>query len=134
MRVLLFAFGGDTGDNPHIPHNQPPDCLVYTGTHDNNTALGWWTGDATPREKRNLFDYLGSPVRAERIPETLVRMALASPARLAIIPLQDLLGLPASARMNRPAVTEGNWAWRAQPRQLLSLSERLGAEIRRYGR
>jgi 4-alpha-glucanotransferase len=135
MRVLLFAFGGPTGENPHAPHNLIPDCLVYTGTHDNDTALGWWTQDATRAERRAFFDYLGGPVRADRVPRTLVRMALASPARLALIPLQDLLGLPASARMNRPACTEGNWTWRL-PEGALSPGclRRIREEIRRFGR
>lgn len=113
MRVLQFAFGGD-GDNPHLPPNHEPLGVVYTGTHDNNTARGWWTSDATGEEKRALFDYLGRPVGAEEVPRELTRLALQSPSRLAVVPLQDLQGLPGSARMNRPASKGGNWAWRAR--------------------
>ena len=117
MRVLQFAFGGD-GDNPHLPPNHEPLGVVYTGTHDNNTARGWWASDATGEEKRGLFRYLGRPVGAEEVPRELTRLALQSVSRLAMVPLQDLQGLPGSARMNRPAVKGGNWAWRARSLEL----------------
>ena len=117
MRVLQFAFGGGE-DNPHLPPNHEPLGVVYTGTHDNNTARGWWASDATGEEKRGLFRYLGRPVGAEEVPRELTRLALQSVSRLAMVPLQDLQGLPGSARMNRPAVKGGNWAWRARSLEL----------------
>ncbi|MQM20390.1 hypothetical protein Taro_053408 [Colocasia esculenta] len=94
MAVLQFAFGSD-GYNPHLPHNHEPNQVVYTGTHDNDTVL----------------NYLGVR-KNDDIPWSLIEAALASVARTAIIPLQDILGLGNSARMNIPATQLGNWRWR----------------------
>lgn len=108
MRVLQFAFEGD-GTNPHLPHNHPIHCVTFTGTHDNNTTLGWYQGlDA--RTRKRVRDYMGYP--SERMPWPMIRMNLASVAALAIMPMQDLLGLDERARMNTPATTDGNWLWR----------------------
>jgi 4-alpha-glucanotransferase len=111
MKVLQFAFDGDA-DNPHLPAHHGDHSVVYTGTHDNDTTLGWW---------RSLDERSRGLVRAqlvdrdEPMPWALVRLALASRARLAVVPAQDLLGLGSSARMNTPGVPDGNWAWRAAP-------------------
>jgi 4-alpha-glucanotransferase len=112
MKVLLFAFGDDDSQNPYLPHNYERECVVYTGTHDNNTARGWFDGEAGEKERRNLFRYLGRQPTAEEIPLALVRMAMRSVADMAVFPMQDLFGLGAEARMNRPAVAEDNWQWR----------------------
>jgi 4-alpha-glucanotransferase len=112
MRVLVFGFGGDS-HNPHLPHHYPENAIVYTGTHDNDTVLGWWL-KASNHERSRLMDYYGlaQPPLAEDVPWILARSALASVARLCILPLQDVLGLDNSARMNRPGLGAGNWAWR----------------------
>ncbi len=118
MRVLQFAFNGGP-DNPHLPHNYPPNCVVYTGTHDNDTVVGWCQAaapDATlnkgewEKERQRALNYLGST--AKEVHWSFIRAALASAANTAIIPLQDVLGLGTEARMNRPGTTEGNWEWR----------------------
>lgn len=108
MKVLHFAFGGGA-DNPYLPHNHVPNSVVYTGTHDNNTTMGWLRELDEPT-RAHLFDYLGgSP---EGMPELLVRAAFASVARLAILPMQDVLELGGEDRMNQPGIAEGNWRWR----------------------
>ena len=108
MRVLQFAFGGDL-DDLHLPHNHAPHGVVYTGTHDNDTTLGWWQG-ADERCRHHVRLYLG--VDGHDAVWDLVRAAMASVSHTAIIPAQDALGLDSSGRMNTPAVAAGNWAWR----------------------
>lgn len=108
MRVLQFAFDGDP-HNPHLPHNHEHFGVVYTGTHDNPTALGWFQAlDAEQRAR--VMAYLGTP--AEPMPRALVRSAMASVSRLAVVPMQDVMGLDDASRMNTPGTTEGNWRWR----------------------
>lgn len=108
MRVLQFGFDGHA-TNPHLPHNLVRNELVYTGTHDNDTTLGWYRSlDAESEARVNL--YLGCT--SEDMPMGLVRAALASVAQLAIVPVQDLLALGSEARFNIPGTTQGNWQWR----------------------
>lgn len=121
MRVLLFGFSGDVASNPNAVHNVPPEAVVYTGTHDNNTVRGWFEGEATAEEKDRLFKIVGRQVPSRRIAWELVRLAYWSPARWVIIPLQDLLGLGREARLNTPGRRKGNWRWRLTPRQLQRL-------------
>jgi 4-alpha-glucanotransferase len=109
MKVLHFAFGSDPG-NAFLPFNYPRNCVVYTGTHDNDTTVGWYA-TANDYEKENLQRYLGT-VGEDGIHWDLIRIAMSSIANLAILPLQDILGLGNEARMNYPSVAEGNWAWR----------------------
>jgi 4-alpha-glucanotransferase len=116
-RVLLFAFVG-VPENPHIPHNHIRNCLLYTGTHDNNTVRGWFETEASPEEKERVYQYLGRNVPAHEIHQEFIRLAMSSVADTVILPLQDILGLGAEARMNRPATTQGNWEWRASPDQI----------------
>jgi 4-alpha-glucanotransferase len=127
MRILLFAFGGGS-DNLYLPHQYIRNCLVYTGTHDNDTTIGWWQR-ATPEEKQHVAKYVGaaSPEDIKEINWVLIRLALSSVANLAIVPLQDLLGLDNSARMNDPSINEGNWRWRYESSNLLTpqLGDRL---------
>jgi 4-alpha-glucanotransferase len=108
MKVLHFAFGGGA-DNPYLPHHHLPNAVAYTGTHDNNTTLGWFH-ELDAGTRNHLFDYLGGT--PEQMPELLVRAAFASVARLAIAPMQDVLALDGDHRMNRPGVADGNWRWR----------------------
>jgi len=127
MRILLFAFSEGSA-NTHLPHHYVKNCVVYPGTHDNDTALGWWKG-ASSQEKELLAKYLGysSPEAIEEINWVLIRMALGSVADLAIIPLQDILGLDNNGRMNDPSKIPGNWRWRYESSELLTeeLSDRL---------
>ena len=135
MKVLQFAFSGNPSKNPHIPDNYTENCVVYTGTHDNNTTKGWFDKEATKQQKNRLGEYLGRDVFSDNVNRLLIRLAMSSIAKLAIIPAQDLLGLPQSARMNNPAVEKGNWLWRLKPRQLTSaLSKKLKQITRTYSR
>jgi 4-alpha-glucanotransferase len=131
MKILQFAF--DSGPtNPYLPHNLAPHCVIYTGTHDNDTTRGWWnTLDGATRAA--VAAYLG---RADPVmPQDLIRLAWASVARLAICPLQDLLGLGSEARMNLPGRPEANWSWRLPPGALTEqLRQDLAEMTRLYGR
>ena len=118
MRVLLFAFGEDDPWHPYLPENFVPHCVAYTGTHDNNTVRGWFEEDALVADKGRLFKYLKKKVPVHKVHLEFIKMALGSEAELAIMPLQDVLGLGADARMNDPAKPFGNWGWRLKPRQL----------------
>ncbi|MBK6864567.1 MAG: 4-alpha-glucanotransferase [Ideonella sp.] len=131
MRVLQFAFGDDHR-NTYLPHHHEPDAVVYTGTHDNDTTLGWWA-TASAHERSHLLAYLGS---AGSEPHwDLIRAACASVADTAIVPLQDVLGLATEARMNLPGEAEGNWGWRFEWTQVEPWhGERLAALCRLYGR
>src|SRR5437879_4644808 len=111
MRVLQFAFDGEP-DNPHLPYLYDRDCVAYSGTHDNDTTLGWYR--SLDRDTAQRGDYF-LPATAEAMPEALIRAALASVARLAVIPAQDLLGLDSAARLNTPGTVAGNWTWRLPP-------------------
>ncbi|MBD2627516.1 4-alpha-glucanotransferase [Trichormus variabilis] len=132
MKVLQFAFGSDPG-NPFLPFNYPRNAVVYTGTHDNDTTVGWFN-TANDYEKQNLLLYLGS-ISPDGIHWDLIRLALSSIANQAIIPLQDVLGLGNQARMNYPSTAEGNWDWRYQGGVLSGeLCDRLKNLTKLYGR
>jgi 4-alpha-glucanotransferase len=135
MKVLLFAFGDGTSTNPYLLHNHVQNCLVYTGTHDNNTVRGWFENEASKVEKRRLFAYLGRRVGVRNVHEEFVRLAFSSVANTTIIPMQDILGLGSSARMNRPASIKGNWQWRLSPDYLKpGVADRLARVTVTYGR
>ncbi|MGB5202109.1 MAG: 4-alpha-glucanotransferase [Sedimenticolaceae bacterium] len=108
MSVLQFAFD-HFDDNPHKPANITPDTVVYTGTHDNDTCVGWFNG-LQPAEKDSVFQVLGVEP-TEDIALLMIETAMHSRAELAIAPLQDFLGLGSEARMNTPGVSAGNWLW-----------------------
>ena len=112
MKILQFAFDGSPG-NPYLPHNYATaNCLVYTGTHDNNTSNGWFYGPETSEAaKRSILDYMNLGHRDE-FHWQFIRLAMLSVARLAMIPVQDLLGYDERFRMNTPGRAEGNWRWR----------------------
>lgn len=117
MRVLQFAFPGGAA-NPHRPQNHPRRCVAYSGTHDNDTAAGWWAS-AGPRARTAATEAAAAlGIRDEQPHRLLVRMALASPAGLAVVPAQDLLGLGSAARLNTPGTARGNWRWRLRAGQL----------------
>jgi 4-alpha-glucanotransferase len=109
MVVAQFAFDGKA-DNPHLPANHVPNSVAYTGTHDNDTTVGWWAGlDAGARDGvKRALELGGEP----RVPEFLIDAVYASGARLAVVPMQDLLGLGSDSRMNSPGTVIGNWRWR----------------------
>ena len=135
MKVLLFAFGEDNPMHPYLPHTYEKNTVVYTGTHDNNTVRGWFEREAKPKDKKRLFRYLGRKTSPQEIPWELIRLAMMSVANLAIIPMQDILGLGAEARMNRPATGDGNWEWQLVPGELTpALVEKLRAMTQIYGR
>ena len=114
MRVLQFAFGDDAG-NPHLPHNYTGRCVVYTGTHDNDTTVGWFAvQDEQLRHRVRL--YTGTD--GSDINWAFIRLAMNSVAETAIFPLQDVLGLGGEARLNRPGHPHGNWTWRYRPEML----------------
>lgn len=118
MKVLQFAWGGRGGENSFLPHNHVPNSFVYTGTHDNNTTVGWWYD---PEEvDDNIRDHLQRYVdRQINEPNwTLIRLGMASVAHNFVMPMQDLLGLGADARMNTPGQGEGNWSWRVTVEEL----------------
>ena len=135
MRVLLFAFGEDLPTNPYAPHNHVKNSVVYTGTHDNNTVRGWFEREATPEDKKRLFRYLGREVSAQDVHWEFIRLAMMSVANMVIFPIQDILGLDEKARMNQPAIVEGNWRWRLLPEQLTpALARKLSEMTEIYGR
>jgi 4-alpha-glucanotransferase len=115
MRILQFAFG-DPGAHIYLPHRYQPNTVVYTGTHDNDTTLGWWK-NCSENERRFAGSLLGEP--ADGINWAMVRLAQSSTANLCVVPLQDVLSLGSGARMNVPSFADGNWSWRYSPGALL---------------
>ena len=139
MRVLQFAFGGDPHDT-HLPHEYTRNTVAYTGTHDNDTVVGWFrrrsrpdASDVEKRERQLCLKYLGTD--GAEINWDFIRAAQMSTAVLSVAQLQDVLGLPEEARMNTPASTEGNWGWRFRAGALTdSLAARLREMTWMYGR
>jgi 4-alpha-glucanotransferase len=131
MKILQFAF--DSGEaNDYIPYNFIKNCIAYTGTHDNDTVKGWFE-KAKPADRKYVLDYMDSS--PETISEDFVRMAWASVANTAIVPMQDLLNLGNEARMNLPGTTVNNWKWRAKSDDFSAdLANRLAHLTTLYGR
>ncbi|MFZ4701293.1 MAG: 4-alpha-glucanotransferase [Candidatus Methylumidiphilus sp.] len=115
MKILQFAFSTDD-ENTYLPPNYTENCVVYTGTHDNDTTQGWFQS-LTKIEKARVLKYLKSD-NPENIHWDLVNLAYLSVAKMAIVPLQDVLGLPANARMNTPSKKDGNWTWRFESQMM----------------
>lgn len=135
MKVLHFAFGEDNPENPYLPHNYERNCVVYTGTHDNNTTLGWLQNEAGKDEIERLYQYIGGSCSDQEVVWELIRLAQSSVADIAIIPLQDILMLDSASRMNQPAVPQGNWEWRVSQEQLSRIQiQKLAEYSRIYGR
>ena len=131
MRILQFAFDGD-GRHPFLPHNYVRNCVVYTGTHDNDTALGWYA-TAPERERDFARRYLGAD--GPGIAWDMIRAVHASVAERVVVPLQDLLELGTEARMNLPGRPDGNWGWRLLDGQLGdALRDRLRGLTETFGR
>ncbi|MCR5012210.1 MAG: 4-alpha-glucanotransferase [Lachnospiraceae bacterium] len=112
MKVLQFAFDCNE-ENNYLPHNYNKNCVVYTGTHDNDTTIGWYES-AGAKDKKFARDYMGIK-SAKNFNYSLIRHAMMSVADTAIIPMQDYLGLGSSARINTPSTLGGNWCWRMKP-------------------
>ena len=131
MRVVQFGFDG-LPDNVHVPHRHVRECVAYTGTHDNDTTLGWYASlDPVTRQRVDLY----LRVTPGAMPEVLNRAALGSVAQLAVIPVQDLLALGAEARMNTPGTDRGNWLWRVPPGALTAELARHCAQLNQvFGR
>jgi 4-alpha-glucanotransferase len=142
MAILQFAFGTDPQAPQFKPHNYPRNLVVYTGTHDNDTTVGWWTsgiGHSTrsdserASEREHARRYLGLDERD--VHWQFIRAVLGSVADTAIVPVQDLLGLGSEARMNRPGTSTGNWRWRLVPGQLtLEIARQLAVMTETYDR
>lgn len=126
MAILQFAFGSD-GRNAYLPHNHKHDSVVYPGTHDNDTVMGWYES-AGSAERDRFRKYFGTDGREPHW--TMVCSALASQARLAVLPMQDILGLGGDARFNTPGRAEGNWAWRLTDAALADARRWTAANLR----
>ena len=125
MAVLQFGFG-DPGAHMYLPHRLTSDRVVYTGTHDNDTTLGWWKSSATDYERRAASAYVGHS--DDGINWAFIRAAQDSVASFSMAPLQDVLGLGSEARLNTPSVKSGNYLWRYQPGSLTrDLADRLAS-------
>ena len=131
MKILQFAFGSGP-DNPYLPHNHDIKSVVYTGTHDNDTTVGWFCS-ISENERKRVCRYLD--VSGEDISWHMIRAAFASVAETAIVPLQDILSLGGEARMNTPGTSSGNWTWRFSSRELHpGIAGRLHEMADMYGR
>jgi len=143
MRIIQMAFGNDPKAQEYRPHNHIVNCAVYTGTHDHNTTVGWFTSepgtqttqtaDEVRKEREYAMKYLGTD--GSEINWDFIRLALSSVARIAIFPLQDVLGLGTGSRMNLPGTSQGNWEWRFTQDMLTpAIIEKLGEMTRVYER
>lgn len=134
MKVLQFAFDSRE-ESDYLPHSYQTNCVVYTGTHDNNTINGWYD-DLTEEDRQLSLDYMNNwATKREEIHWDFIRLALQSVARLAVIPVQDYLGLGKEARINVPSTLGGNWRWRLLPGEITSeLTEKCRHMARLYHR
>lgn len=133
MNILHFAFGSDS-QNPYLPFNINHNSVVYTGTHDNNTTVGWYYDNTSEYGQKHLSEYIGAH-SSHGVAWDLIRLALSSVSNQAIIPLQDIFSLGSDARMNTPGLAEGNWGWRYRAEALNSeYSTRLRDMVMIYGR
>jgi len=124
--VLQFAFGG-ASDNLYLPHNLQANTVIYSGTHDNDTTVGWFAA-ADEKTRDHIRRYFR--VSGQEISWDFVRASYASVANLAVLPLQDLLSLGAEARFNTPGKSQGNWAWRYRASDLEGLRSRSAGYLR----
>jgi len=128
MKILQFAYGHDA-NNANLPHFYPPESVAYTGTHDNITARGWLESLQPPYAAK-VADYF--QLNGTKSAWPVIRATLATASRLAVIPMQDLLDLPADATLNRPGTTEGNWQWRFTAAELAALRRDKTATLRHW--
>lgn len=116
MRVLQFGFNPENADNDHLPHNYPKNSVCYTGTHDNATFKQWYS-EADPKTKAMCKKYIGK-LFSFPLNRCAIRTAYSSPSELAVIPMQDVLGLGKKGRMNVPSTLGGNWSWRMRKKDM----------------
>ena len=119
MKILQFAFGADNEDGEYLPHNYTSNCVVYTGTHDNDSIRGWLSTYTAEEDRQTIIDYLGLDADATKpldeikdINWKFVLACMTSVADYCIIPMQDLLGLSSESRVNIPSTVGNNWKWR----------------------
>lgn len=137
MNVLQFAFGDDYPNGSFLPENNREHSIIYTGTHDNNTTLGWWNKEATAEQRRRVTEYIGESedFDGSDINWKFIELALGSRARISIIPLQDILGLGDESKMNKPSLSDGNWQWRFEYSLIVDkLKKRLCSLTGKYSR
>lgn len=135
MKVLQFAWGENMSENVDIPHNYPINCVAYTGTHDNNTTLGWYRNETTEADRKRMKAYTGRDVNEQNAHREMAAIVYASVARVAILPMQDILGLDETGRVNTPGTIINNWQWRLPGNALnKDNSEYLQRLIKLYGR
>jgi 4-alpha-glucanotransferase len=134
MKVLEFAFDSRE-DSDYLPHNYDKNCIVYTGTHDNDTIQGWFH-TINEDDKNMALNYMDlNPSETDRLHWSLIRLALMSVAKLCIIPVQDYLGLNTEARINIPSTVGTNWKWRLQKDEISEeLLQRIKYITKLYGR
>lgn len=132
MKVLILAFQSGAAERSYLPHNHPLNSIAYTGTHDTNTIAGWFE-TADSEEKEGLFRYLGRRVETG-VNWEVIRLAMISVARTAVIQMQDVLGAGEGTRMNTPGKSEGNWQWRLSEADLPALAGKLAEMTVCYGR
>ena len=123
MKVLQFAFEENMPQSEYIPHRYKENFIAYTGTHDNNTIRGWFRQDIDDETKARLESYVGMPLKEENIYAVMARLAYASVAKTAILPIQDVLNLDESSKMNSPGSGDDNWLWRLVPGQITTENE-----------
>jgi 4-alpha-glucanotransferase len=133
MKVLQFAFDDTRAENPYLPINFQQNCVCYTGTHDNDTTVGWWAA-LGEEQRRQVLDYVGADA-GDAINWAMIRLAMGSIADTVVVPLQDLLGLGSDARMNVPGRADGNWSWRFDAAAIDNgLPDRLKSATTTFGR
>jgi 4-alpha-glucanotransferase len=131
MKIMQFAFDGGP-ENPYLPDNHTESSVVYTGTHDNDTTLGWFMA-LGKKQQKTVYKLLGNP--ADDMPWALIEATLASVARLAILPMQDVLALGSEHRMNTPGTMQDNWSWQFDWSQVTEdLAARLHDMLQHHGR
>ncbi|GLU52105.1 malto-oligosyltrehalose synthase [Dyadobacter frigoris] len=124
MKVLQFAFDESMASSDFIPHNYTKNFIVYTGTHDNNTTRGWFRKGIDNGTRARLEDYVGHSLTENNVCEAMIRLAFGSVAKTAVLPVQDILNLEETSKMNSPGSSENNWEWRLLPGQLTKKTEK----------
>ena len=112
MKVLQFSFYEDNPRHPYLPHNYDKNCVVYTGTHDNNTISGWFEEELDENSRLRFENYVGKKITSDNVVEELVRLAFSSVSLLSVITLQDVFKLGSFARTNTPGTSQNNWKWK----------------------
>ena len=135
MKILQYAFDEQMPESIFIPHHYNANCVVYTGTHDNNTTRGWFREEVTREDRKRIENYLGHKVNEKTVCDAMIRLAYSSVAKLAIVPMQDILNLDEHSRINIPSTLEENWNWRMKDASLgFEVMKKLSGWVTTYGR